>query len=601
MYLMKLSHSPRIQNFLWSILHLVLILGLCSCAGDGRTGGNPPSPTLQLEFRQVNIFHFTWTDVSNETAYRLLEDPDGQSGYSVIATIDADTTFYDLYVPLPDRINASYILEALRNGFYQSMGEVFVTGSLADAVGYFKASNTGEYDGFGVSVALSGDGRTLAVGAPYESSAATGAWHPGDPGYSGSQMDNSAPASGAVYIFAYTISGWEQEAYLKAWNAESFDAFGGQVALSYYGDTLAVGAMYEDSGSTGGEDDNSMPDSGAAYIFTRAGNSWAPGSLIKAFLQDEGDRFGERLALSGDGNTLAVSAMREDSAGNPIDNSVPDSGAVYLFFRDGLDWQQQAYLKPPLDVDINDQFGSSLALSEDGGVLAVGNDFNDSESGFGQDNALPDSGAVFVFTRTGNTWGNAAAFIKASNAEPMDYFGSSVSLSADGNTLAVGAPGEDGNGLGESNNSLVDSGAVYVFEYSSGLWTQKDYLKASSAGTGDAFGSSVSLSGDGASLAVGAPFEDSWDIGIGGDSSDDSAEDSGAVYLFYRPDRNFFVYSYIKASNTEPLDVFGHAVDLSWDGLTLAAGAPDEESNATGIGGDADNNLASYSGAVYLY
>lgn len=599
---MKLSHSPWIQNFLLSILHLAIILGLCSCAGDQRTGGNPLSPTLQLEFRQVNIFHFTWTDIANETGYRLLEDPDGRSGYGVIATIDANSTSYDLYVPLPDRINASYILEAFRNGFYESMGEVFVTGSLADAVGYFKASNTGEYDGFGVSVALSGDGRTLAVGAPYESSAATGAWHPGDPGYASSQMDNSAPASGAVYIFARTILGWEQEAYIKAWNAESFDAFGGQVALSYYGDTLAVGAMYEDSSFIGGEDDNSIPDSGAAYIFTRIGDFWAADSFIKAFLhQDEGDQFGERLALSGDGNTLAVSAMREDGARNPIDNSVSDSGAVYVFSRDGLDWQQQAYLKPPMDVDINDQFGSSLALSEDGSVLAVGNDFNDSEGGFGQDDSLPDSGAVFVFSRTGNTWGDTVAFIKASNAESMDYFGSSVSLSADGNTLAVGAPGEDGNGLGESDNSMVDSGAVYVFEHSNGFWDQKDYLKAFSAGTGDAFGSSVSLSGDGVSLAVGAPFEDSWDIGIGGDSSDDSAEDSGAVYLFYRPDRNFISYSYIKASNTESLDAFGHAVDLSWDGLTLAAGAPDEESNATGIGGDADNNLAAYSGAVYLY
>ena len=216
------------------------------------------------------------------------------------------------------------------------------------------------------------------------------------------------------------------------------------------------------------------------------------------------------------------------------------------------------------------------------------------------DNSAPDSGAVDVFTRTGLNW-NAPVFIKASNAEEDDLFGAAVSLSGDGLILAVGAVGEDGDGLSEYNNSITDSGAVYIFEDSGGTWTQTDYIKALNAGSLDEFGGAVSLSGDGISLAVGAGLEDSGDIGLEGDSSDDSVEDSGAVYLFVRLADVYLPYSYIKASNTGEFDYFGFSVDLSWDGLTMAAGAPDEDSSATGIAGDPYNNSAPLSGAVYMY
>ena len=166
-----------------------------------------------------------------------------------------------------------------------------------------------------------------------------------------------------------------------------------------------------------------------------------------------GDQFGYAVALSGDGNTLAVGAEMEGSAaaginGNQADNSADAAGAVYVFARSGGGWSQQAYIKAS-NPGSNDQFGAALALSADGNTLAVAAQFEDSAAtginGNQADNSMSESGAVYVFTRAGGKW-SQQAYVKASNTgeqDDGDTFGYAVALSDDGNTLAVGAPGED--------------------------------------------------------------------------------------------------------------------------------------------------------------
>ncbi|TKB79535.1 MAG: hypothetical protein E8D42_08485, partial [Nitrospira sp.] len=166
------------------------------------------------------------------------------------------------------------------------------------------------------------------------------------------------------------------------------------------------------------------------------------------------------------------------------------------------------------------------------------------------------------------------------------------------------------------NDDAPNSGAVYVFERTDGMWSQKAYLKASNTGVGDSFGRSVALSsGDlsGITLAVGAHFEDSSARGINGDQFDNSADDSGAVYVFRRPSgivtqtippstpisREWKQQIYVKASNTGKDDGFGTSVALSND--TLVVAATGEDSNATGINGDQFDNSVEDSGAVYVY
>jgi len=379
---------------------------------------------------------------------------------------------------------------------------------------YAKASNTAAGDLFGCSVALSGD--TMAVGAPCKNSYA-----------------------GAVYIFIRDSSGvWSQQAYLNASNAQAYDQFGDSLTLS--GDTLAVGATGEDSnakGLNGNQADNSMMNSGAVYIFSRSGTTWTQQAYVNASNTEEDDNFGWSLALAGD--TLAVAAVGEDSSAKGVGgsqaNGASASGAAYVFSRSGTTWTQQAYIKAS-NTEAGDLFGCSLAL--DGDTLAVGANQEASNAtgvnGNQNNDLASDSGAVYVFSRSGAAWAQQA-YIKASNTEAYDKFGRSLAL--DGDILAVGATGEASNAHGvngnQADNSMAISGAAYVFSRSGGAWTQRAYVKASNTQADDYFGYSVALSGG--TLAVGAPYEDSLATGVGGSQADGpagSSIDSGAVYLF---------------------------------------------------------------------
>jgi hypothetical protein len=325
-----------------------------------------------------------------------------------------------------------------------------------------------------------------------------------------------------------------------------------------------------------------------------------------------GDLFGCSVALSGD--TLAVGAWAESSAavgvnppGGQADNSAHNAGAVYVFVRTGTTWTQQAYLKAS-NTDAYDDFGSSVALSGD--TLAVGAHGEASAAvgvdppGGQADDSAHNAGAVYVFVRTGTTW-TQQAYLKASNTDAYDYFGSSVALSGD--TLAVGAAGEASGAVevdppgGQADNSASFAGAVYVFVRTGTMWSQQAYLKASNTGVSDLFGCSVALSGD--TLAVGAYGEASRAVGVNppGGQADNSASFAGAVYVFVRTGTTWTQQAYLKASSTGTGHLFGDSVALSGD--TLAVGAPYEASLAVGVnpsGGQADTS-ADVAGAVYVF
>lgn len=570
----------------------------------------PSAPSLTMTPQQSKTFAFTWQDVANETEYRLLENSDGNSGYSEIATIAANETSYQLEVFLPGRINASYILAACNSSGCSDSAPYFVTSSLAEATAYVKASNSQTNIEFGYSVTLSADGLTMAVGAPSESSNAAG--------INGDQTDTSAPTSGAVYVFTRNSShnDWQQQAYLKASNSNSDAFFGHSLTLSADGNTLAVGAIGESSNATGingDQNDTSLVNSGAVYVFIRSSETWSQQSYVKASNTDANDRFGWSLALTTDGNTLAVGAIGESSNatgidGDQTDNSLSESGAVYVFQRNASSiWSQQAYVKAS-NTGSSDQFGYSVALSGDGDTMSVGARYEDSSAtginGDQSDNSAQASGAVYIFTRSGNSW-SQQEFIKASNTNFFDSFGSDVALSEDGNTLVVGAPLESSNATGidgdQVNNLATNSGAVYVFTRVGTTWSQQAYIKASNTDEENVFGWNIALSADGDILAVGSVGDSSNASGINGDQSDRSAEDSGAVYLFKRNGSNWEQLAYVKASNTREFKLFGFAVSLSGDGKTMAIGARTESSNAIGVNGDQTDTSATRSGAVYIF
>lgn len=428
-----------------------------------------------------------------------------------------------------------------------------------------RASNAWQLAQFGHSVAVSGD--TMVIGAPGEESNTTGVNTPPS-GY--------ARDSGAVYVFVRTGGLWIQQAHIKASNTGSGDRFGTSVAIT--GDTLVVGAIYEDSATTGV---NSVPNesadgAGAAYVFVRQGGVWAQQAYLKASNAGSGDEFGHSVAVSGD--TLIVGAGREDSTTTGVDSipneSASSSGAAYVFVRNGGVWAQQAYLKAS-NTGSGDFFGESVSISDN--TIVVGAAWEDS-SGTGMNPASNEtasaSGAAYVFVRSGGVWAQQA-FLKSSNTASGNFFGCSVCIF--GETAVVGSYSEDSSTTGV--NSTPDtigygSGAAYVFTRQSGTWTQQAYLKASNTGQQDGFGWSVALSGD--SLVVGANQEDSSTTGVNS-FSNEGASSSGAAYVFTRTAGTWAQRAYLKASNTGVGDWFGAATAVSGD--TVLVGAYQEDGN----------------------
>ena len=186
---------------------------------------------------------------------------------------------------------------------------------------YLKASNTGEFDGFGQSVGVSGD--TVVVGAQREDSGTTGV---------DSSSDENVLDAGAAYVFVRSGTSWSEQAYLKASNPGRNALFGNSVSIS--GDAVVVGAHFEDSltigvNSTPNEDGEKV---GAAYLFVRSGSTWRQRAYLKAGFARSEHNFGSSVAVSGD--TVVAGAMEEGSGTTGV-NSLPDesassAGATYI-------------------------------------------------------------------------------------------------------------------------------------------------------------------------------------------------------------------------------------------------------------------------------
>lgn len=421
---------------------------------------------------------------------------------------------------------------------------------------YLKASTASSR--FGGSVAVDGD--TIVVGAPLEDAFA-----------------------GAVHVFVRDGGAWSHQARLVP------DAPGAQFghAVDVSGDTVVVGDFDRGTG-------------GAAVVFVRSGTSWIQQAAIEPPDADASDLFGNDVAI--DGDTLVVGAPNEDSNGTgTADDTATDSGAAFVFTRSGTTWSLQAHLKPTV-VGAGDWFGTAVDL--DGDTIVVGSPFEDSDGTSASNDLARQSGAAHVFTRSGTAWAQQA-LLKASNVGDADdtdiagdEFGTSVAVHGD--TVVVGAPKEDSDGVvpdAASDESASDAGAAYVFARSGTTWSEQAYLKASDVDAGDEFGVSVAVHGD--TVVVGARSEDSGATGVDGDDADDAALGAGSAYLYARSGATWSRRAYLKASNTGAQDAFGHAVAL--DAASVVVGANLEDSAARGVDGDEDDDSASGAGAVYVF
>ena len=367
---------------------------------------------------------------------------------------------------------------------------------------------SGDY--FGSSVSLSSNGNIVAVGANFSNS-----------------------TSGKVKIYKNNNGIWEQIG--NDINGEEYgDYLGESISLSSDGSIIAIGATGATTGDT--------QVTGNVRVFENISGNWEQiGNNI--FGESDNDNSGYSISLSSDGSIIAIGA--------PFNyGGEYHSGHVRVYKNNNGDWEQ-------IGNDINgegnsDQSGYSVSLSSDGNIIAIGAPFN---NGNGQD-----SGHVRVYKNNNGDWEQIGNDI---DGEFMgNESGSSISLSSNGNIIAIGAIKNDGNGS--------ESGHVRVFMNNNGNWQQVG-LDINGEISRDFSGRSVSLSSNGNIVAIGSP------------GNDVNNQDSGLIRIYQNINNNWEkIGNNINGDNF--LDYFGTSVSLSSNGNTVIIGAPFNDVNGSNSG-----------------
>ncbi len=279
----------------------------------------PPAPALSAVTSDVKQLKFSWGKSEGATSYRLLESIDGDGEFTPVEPAlelgaEATGATLDIAVHGTDWLNTQYKVEACVDDRCSGSNAEGIAEAMLGAIGSFNGVNTSAGDGLGHSVAISRDGKTIAVGAPREDSEVLA------DGSCGAKLDKLNQNSGSVYLFVRDDQGhWSEQACVKADNSSDRLGFGAALALSDDGSVLAVGAPGEDSNVI--QPAPELADSGAAYVFVRDDQQqWSQELRVKPLNAAAFDALGGAVALSGDGSTLAVSSAVKDNR-----------GAVYVF------------------------------------------------------------------------------------------------------------------------------------------------------------------------------------------------------------------------------------------------------------------------------
>jgi trimeric autotransporter adhesin len=393
-----------------------------------------------------------------------------------------------------------------------------------------KASNADAADRFGYAVAAAGD--TIVVSAPFEDSAATG--------IDGEANDEQLVDSGAVYVFERVEGRFREQAYLKPSRGTGGDQFGASLALT--GDSLVIGAPSDDGrialaesaiaaigGAAIAPASLLSPKSGAAYVFARTATGWSEAAYLQANDAAGGDRFGGSVTAAGD--TIVVGAEGASAGGE----GALQSGAAYVFVREGLAWTMQAKLTPSTSEAFYG-FGASVGLSADTLVVGAYGASRPQPAQVAEREGADEAqtyvaGAAYVFERQAGGFAQTAQ-LQPAQSSALDWFGVSVKIAGD--SIMVGAEGEDSSATAfdgdQRNEDSVDSGAAYLFSRVDGAWSQQTYFKPSKTAPGQRFGARIAMSEQ--TIAVGAPGENGAAQGALGEAPVGEVPESGAVYVF---------------------------------------------------------------------
>ena len=320
------------------------------------------------------------------------------------------------------------------------------------------------------------------------------------------------------------------------------------------GSQFGLNVGIDESGSSIVASSSETP-KGAAYVFTRSGTTWSQDAKLvpNNYSTDAGVGSGDSVCISKDGTYVVLGGIYDST-------NVTYGGGAHVFVYASGSWSEQARLDASDAGSLSmPRFGSSVAIDGDNDTLAVG---------------AADSKAVYVFTRSGTTWSEEQKITPthAGNVT-ADMFGGSVSLSEDGNTLAVGA-------YQATYPNVSQGGEVYIFTRSGATWSQEAAIKPSDVAADDHFGwKSLSVSADGNTLLAASRRHDS-----------NSLSDNGAAYIFTRSGTTWTQEAKLVPSDAHGNQWFGTGGSINANGDIVIVGA--ERSDISG-----DN----YAGAAYIF
>jgi hypothetical protein len=376
------------------------------------------------------------------------------------------------------------------------------------------------FDQYGQMLSISSDGNTAIIGAYLGSASPT-------------------PYGGVAYVFTRSGTTWTQQAKLAPSDRAASDNFGISVSISEDGNTVLIGAT--------GEDTSPNSSNGAVYVFTRSGTTWTQQAKLLASDAASSDTFGFSSSISADGSTALIGAYLEDTSPNT------NNGAAYVFTRSGTTWTQQAKLIAS-DAASNDNFGLSVDISSNGSTALIGAPYESTSPN-------TNNGAVYLFTRSGTTWTERQKIV-SEDATSSYLFGGVVSISGDGSTFVA--------------SSYSSKDFAYVYTLIGDTWRQQAKLFSSENLLEYNFGSDLSISYDGNTIAVGAFVTNSgggfYSLGIGATAGPVSTE-SGGCHIFTRLNSDWTQKLRIIDTSLNS-ENFGRTVSISGDGKTLLLGIP---------------------------
>ncbi len=388
---------------------------------------------------------------------------------------------------------------------------------------------------FGMQVALSGDGRTLAVADSWYFGGSEWPWY----------------QSGAVYVYCRSNGEWKSTTKLQPPSPRGGDIFGSDLSLSHDGRTLAVGAQYE-----GYDAPSQDAGPGSVFVYSKTSKGWSSPAIVRATNPEDAASFGRSVELDASGRVLAVGAPYASTTAEGETSA--QVGAVYVYrFRDAQ-WTPEASLQAPNPQQF-DRFGLGVRLSEDGrtlGILAGEQNLETEDFDVG---GWPNrNNTVYVFGREQGEW-NLQAEFEGSATEPMlggvgyDYEGQveGFDLSADGRTLVIASPYAEASDGG--------FGLIRFYRRQKGYWSSSEILTSTIADRAY-LGTRVTLSADGKTLAVTA-------------GRHDDLYGEPFVVSFARRSGRWVEASVLNSPLYPDYSTFGQSIALSARGTRLAVGS----------------------------